>query len=515
MNESKNDDIIAKYFDKVYYTQHFSEAQLIKLVDPIITKTINSLNLATEHRDKLFEEIKEEKNTIVTLLKSKLNSIRKIKKFDKVFSRNLLKVRNDIYLPDIIVISLVEVTRWGLFDFIRKYQNDISVSPNETETVSSLLVFSQFDILLNKYKNILNQSNLDDDDKKILYYLFPHIQTTINFQPDSQFRNISSFRSSYFDLYKEIERKHRLAHFLLISKFFTSGTIDDNISRLTSQDYKEQILTTLADKEFDLNNGIKLLTVLFPEGSYNLNIRRISLNWINEIVTSNKNLVISKNMLLCMSFVAKSLSDQSISYFGLSEKKSASFLTWDYLKRKDADQNVLLTILSYIDNSDTFADTILFYSITHDRSIITLPSEMVAKVAVSYINRIESKLDEANSIFNTNYFDDINITIWRWHQAIEYIIKNGIQISFKYDIKEHIKTRTVNIPSNFEQLLQYSFEDYGDDDIYFRPESISVVIGEDELRYLTIDYLGKESYSKFDNRKIKALEKWLNQNNKS
>jgi len=515
MSESKNDEIIAKYFDKVYYTQQFSTTELITLVDPIITKAINAIDISVENKNKLFGEIKEENNTIVELLKSKLNSIRKIKKFDKAFSRNLKKIRNDIYLPDIIIITLVEVTRWELFDFIRKYQNDLSVSPNETETVSSLLVFSQFDTLLNKYKTILSQSYLDEDDKKILYYFFPHIKTTIDFQPDTQLRNISSFRSGYFDVYKEIERKRRLAHFLLISKFFTTGSISDNISRLTSQDYKEEILNALANEKFDLEYTKKQLSILFPEGSYNLNIRRISLNWVTDIVTTNENFVISKNMLISISFVARSFSNQSIGFLGLSEKKSASFLTWDYIKRKDADQNILLTILSYTSNSDTFADTILFYSITPDRSIVKLPSDLIAKVVVSYVKRIELKLDKAKSIFNSEYFDDINISIWRWNQAINYCTKNDIKITTQYDIKSHIVSNTQSVSKNFELLIQYSFEDYGDDDIYFKPESIASVIDDENLISLTEIYLNRKNFIDLDERRIKALNKWYNQYKKS
>jgi len=187
-------DFTSKYFDKYYFTPQFTEKELISYVDPIITNILESLGLEKKSFENLLNEIKGKSSHITTSLKQQLTSIRKIKSFNKIFHRNVEKVRNDIYIPDIILISLVEVNRLELFDFIRKYQNDLSISYSDLENSSFIFLdYNHYELLKRKYDRLLSQIELNAYDYEILNDLFPHIKMTMEFKPDLRNDNMKVF----------------------------------------------------------------------------------------------------------------------------------------------------------------------------------------------------------------------------------------------------------------------------------------------------------------------------------
>ena len=511
MMHYKNDDIVTKYYDKVYYTPNFSERKLLDLINTIINSAMQKGEIIPDQIEALINQSKENGAVLIDFCKRDLNTIRYIKKFEKILTQNLVKIKSDIYFPDLIVIAIIEASRQKLFDLIRKHKDVLSISLSIIETLGYLLGYSPLEKLKNTYSEIIDEYSLDPIDKEYLHFLFPHVKTTLEFQINYRSENLSAFRSSYYEHYEESEKKQRLCHFLLIYKFFTGGSVEENIDRITNQEFKSSLITLFNNPKLDYDSGVNKLEILFPQNDYNKDLRRMSLNWLRENIKSNSNEIVARNLLICLSIVAKNVLNDIPDSLALSEKKSAAFFVWEYLKRKDRDLQLPILLILNENNSDTFANTILFYSIHKDRDVIKLERDTVDKIAESYLLRIEKKLKSAKSIFDDTVFDDIYTSFWRWKQAIDYCKENNLEVTANTDPKNHIYTNTIDNPQNFEILFKYAFEDWGDDDISFKSNSYSLIFSEDDIVNLVDNYIMKSAYKDFNDRKVSVLKKWLSQ----
>lgn len=508
MSKFNVEELSLKYFDSVYYTYQFSSKDFEQFLYPIIKEAVAKLEISDHRREDFLNELTEERSAIIENLSKELNSIRKIKRFKLVFTRNLNKVHDDIYLPDVVIISIIEATRWELFDFIRKNQKQLSIDEQLIESSLSIFFPGDFSNLQNGYNQILRRSNLSEEDKTILFLLFPHIKKAVAFDPKINYDAMESFGKMIFTVMEEMFHKRRMAYYTLMSKLFAFGKIEESIERLTSQKYKNQLLDSLAGDEFNLKYSIKLLKALFPDGNYYRRIRITALKWVSYVVEKNANRKLCRNLLISLSFVAKSFSDERVGFFELGEKKQASFLTLRYIENHKSDEQILIEILKPLDNSDVFADTILFYTINPGRRNFELTKETENNVIIAYLDRIESKIDNTTSIFEPSYFDDINVTIWRWYQAINACLDRNLQREFKYEIKKKIFEDSMKNPTNFEVLAEFSFQDDGDEDIFFIPKEFMEITGEENFIKLAKAYLKNQRFIKFDERKIKAVTEW-------
>ncbi|MDA3860138.1 MAG: hypothetical protein PF445_02840 [Melioribacteraceae bacterium] len=517
MIENHINEVINKYFDKIYYIPQFSEQKLIELVDPIIEKAIANLKLSKLQREAITVELKEGNNLVFTNLKNSLTSIRKIIKFSQVLKANLNKVRNNIYLPDIVIMSIIEATYLKTFDFIRRHKEELSLYPTSND-VEQIITGVQFKRLKTFYPFAQEKDYINKLNKEAVEFLFPYFKIALTYEDKDYYKHMNLLNKEYSKAYENAVVKKRITLDLLFTLFFAHNDIDTTIATLLSQDYKDELLLKLSKIQIEYEVEGSLLKPLFPQGNYNRDLRKNSNLWLKGLIQNYESHELCVNNLISLSFLVK---EKNID-FSIEEKDSLARLVWTYIERHDVisyleRQEILFKLLDNEDNSDVFANLILYKVIYNDSGRITLDDNIKISVAEKFLSRIDNKLKKGKSpkersVFNQNYFDDTIATIWRWHQAAKFIKDKGKELHILIDLATHLDDFLSNSHEDFELLFKSSFNDFYDspyDKIAFLPEEIFNIITKEHVAKLVEKYLKSKNYESFDDGKIKALEDWL------
>ena len=492
-------DFFIKYFDMTFLMPVFSENKLLELVNGIINDVLENQGFSVERRSILDRQIKKENATILNQLKKQLNTIRKVKLFEKLLKGYTSRFKADIYFPDILIFSLLEATDYELFNYIRSNYENFSAYPL-AQYGTSLWGYFDVKLLKEKFSDLVNPVK---DKRHLLDFLFPQIKFILEFElkEPTDHLSMSDFIYGYNEIYRSIESDNRLTLNVLLFRLFASSSVDKSIEIVTSQDYKDEIINSFKQDNFDLEKSIELLNEIFPKGTEYHNLRQISLGWIYDQIKS-QDLGLSYNLVVALSFLAKNLSDHLSGFLGLAEKKQAAYQVWYYLERKGSNQDILIEILKFDNNSDEFADNILFYSIHPDRTprFVKVLDEIQKQVVPKYLQRLFTKLMKSGSISDKNIFDSPISTIWRWHNALDYLNKNDIRLNLEFNLEGQLFSDLKNDVEFFKSFFgEYVVQDFENEPAVFRPEGLYPMLTKDKLLELITFYI---STNKFNNLPI-------------
>ena len=111
-------DYVGKYFNKTFYIPELNEERIDTTFIEILESGLNTLNLDKENVEKVTSTIKTNLKAVLKYNKVYIKNVRQLKAFKKVFIFNIKRLKRDIYIPDLIYLSLIESTNFELFDLI-------------------------------------------------------------------------------------------------------------------------------------------------------------------------------------------------------------------------------------------------------------------------------------------------------------------------------------------------------------------------------------------------------------
>jgi len=502
-------EIINKYFDASFIIPSLSSDELVKLVSNIIDKYLSEQNFNSEQSEDINKQIREKNVDIIKELKDTLTTIRRIKHFERLFQSNIFKLKRDIYFPDILLMSLIEATRIDLFDFIRRNQESLSISVVDIDEISSIYGTTIIEKLIAAKKQLID--SLEGNDRNLIFILFPNIEFIYKYELTKQLSNSNVF-IEYVELYREIQNKNRIALNVLLSRYFSSSSIDKTIELITNQNFKDEIIKSLSKETFDKEKSLNLLSQIFPIGDENIHLRSLSLSWVYDKLEKEP-LEVAFNLLIILSFIAKkNLSNRVVRFLGLEEKKQAAFQVWHYLERKGSNPEILVKLLDYENNSDEFANNVLFYTIHEDRTPkgLKLSEDIKKSVVKNYLIRLNKKIEKAMSFSDKDYFDAPLSTIWRWWQAVEFAKKNDIKIEMKKDLNNYLMNSLVNNIDFFKEFFNsYIIQDFEDEPATFRPDELYNFLTKDDIKSIIGVTLKQDNFKKLPYKFYQSMNDWL------
>lgn len=500
-------DIVNKHYDNAYFLRDLSDDELIIFLEGFILEEINSLNLTNDLRTMLKSELDSWHTNDFRIMLNGFSTMRHLKAFKKYFRDIFKKIRCDINLRDIINLSIIRITHFHLFDFIRVNKHLLGLSVQLLESVDIFSPERYYANLRHGLSNSLLNSKLNDDEKKAIPLIFPHTDDLLNGDSARKPSDIHSTLSKYYDSYL---KERRIAHYLLLQKYFEYDFIADAIRDVTNMELRRDLVNILSHNSNYLEDAISMYEKLVPLGIRNKDLRRTTYIWFNDIITDNSNPVLSHNLLISFSYYNKRLKNDSLSYFGFEEKKLIPYLVWTYVKRFDNNKSIFKELISdHPANSDTFSDTILYYTLNPENIEVKITEDEKSKIVDMYINRLYLKLDKDKTIFDTNVFDDSYYTIWRWLTACEYLSNNAQLSDYPISLQQHIYDNTIQNPRNFELIIQYSFDSTPRESPIFLDKNLIRLYRKENLVEVVKAYLTHEKEFSLEEGRIKALKNWL------
>lgn len=496
-----SNDIVQKYFNSEYSTKEISPDRLWGIIHNQIHRTLTKYEIDTwEIEDILKKE--EQATEAFNVLEKNTLTIRGLQKYLEILTYNLSQYKIDINIWDIILLSFVQTFKKKLFSQMKVRSEILSISPDVLNYEYTLMLTNRIEKYKNIYREFISEGELTESEIKILYILFPQIKIIL----DKQSNNVTSIANEIKSIYKNGEADCRIYIYPYIETIIKNKNVVE-FGLITSRNYRNRILKELNKSDYNKEVCIKLLDEFFSKDVTDRNIRRIALNWVSDRV-KNDNPIVKKNLLHCMAHIAKILNSEDVNFFGLSEKKTAEFLTIDFIKTERPNYSVILEILSEYSNSDSFSDRILLFTVSKESTTISLEEEWRRKYVDAYINRVNTKVNKYKDPFNELHYDEMPVSLWRWKQAIDYCHENGIVITLSEEtIKNRIISSINGSIKHVNILTKYSFEETDEGNYVFSSKSIPF-IEDNALHSLVKRYLMESEIGDPESKRIIALKKW-------
>ena len=500
-------DFIGKYFDKIYYVPVINimrlENDFINQVEKIICKHINSKNDIKEIK----EEIGREKLFIIDLVTKNIVNFRKFKSFLKVFEHKIDMLRRDIYIPDVIVLSILEVTNVELFNFIKNNKDFLKLNYGWIDYFN----YKNINLLKkekSEYKKFFEKNKMGQSEEKIIYWLFPHIEIILDYE--IKHNEEINYPKEIDSLINDYEIKQRFAHPVIIQKYFHYFSPDDIIEKITDKEYKTKILEKCSKENINHKKIAKDLQILFPED--NDLYRQMSLNWFKRKIIE-ENLIISYNLLIILSILTKNFEDNPHSFL-FNEKFISAKSIWGYLTKKDSDKNILIKLIE-LDNSDIFSIEIIFDFTEKEESLryINIQKELKDKVVKTYLDRVNKKIKDNNlfDLLNLKNTDSPIQLIWRWRDAEQYLQDNNIDYKIDKNLNDFIYLSLISCNiDNFCKFID-NFDIFSTIRGYIlKEEYIEDLIGIDNFKQIVCKFDQDSLKKALGENKYSALENWIN-----
>ena len=498
-------NFIGKYFDNIYQVPALTEERLQNLFFELINNLQEELS-SSKSREHFEEELKPDIKDLYYYYRTSIRNFRNFKTFESKLKSNFQKVGRDIYVSDLILMSLIEAIDFELFKSI-KSNPEIFISQELTSTDSAFYLRD----LYREEKAFLEKliPELSNWQQNILFQIFPLLEVIHNTDFSLKSYDDSSFREKRSPVLTEIESKQKLSHPLIFPLYFQSVSSDKAIRKLVDKDYKQQILQ-LASESSSIDKIVDELRKLFPEGDSFKEYRRLSINWISRII-KNKDLDISRKLVLSLSWLAKRFSTQRTGMFITSEKKQASFQIWIYCEREGADKEILLQVQSD-KSSDAFATSAVFYTLHEDRTPGNLKfnESFKVKLCEKYLNRVFGRLNNGFSIFDTKKFDDYIQSIWRWKDAESFLLQTEEEdYNFQYVLADYLLKEVAESISKFESFLKLIVtSDYGREPMISIKEDREL-ISEENLRKVIANFKQNSELNKLSEFNYIAVSNFM------
>ncbi|WP_234570850.1 hypothetical protein [Rhodohalobacter sp. 614A] len=493
---------IGKYFDKVYQVPSISNEKLKELFWDLINEVIEEFQSSYDQKS-IKEELNQDIKTIFKHYQTYVTNFRNFKSFAQILKSNFKKLKRDLYTPDLILMSLIEAMDFKLFSLIKNNGSfficDGLISTREHLYLKG--IYHEKRIFLEGVNKTYGSKRL-----VILYDLFPLLKLVMESSFDENY-NEESFRRNRLPILEEIEQKQKISHPLIFPLYFYSASSDKVIQQLASKNFKEDILKAAKDAK-SIKDICDKLKELFPKEDSFEGYRRLSLNWVHRIIR-NEGLLIAKNILIAISWLAKDLKNDAGAFY-LSEKREAAYLIATYLSRKKDDYELLIE-LQGDKSSDEFATTVIYQIMDEDNAqeYFHFDENIKGTICFHYLLRIKRRLEKKDSIFNQDIFDDYKQSIWRWMDAEAFLLKNEEKNPLDFSLRDYL-TRELKESINYLDLFldMVVTTDYGRK-LQVHLDTLKQLMTEDEFKKVLFYFRRKNELKNLSQKNYLAIHNSL------
>lgn len=409
-------NFVNKYFEETIILPDFSFQDNKDLFYKDLTNFIQKLEIFDEQSFLKEINININKGILVKFYQEYFKSVRSYILFKNILKQELSKYLDIINIYDLILLSLLKSCDIKLFNFIINngylfYFNDFLLEKKTN------FGYSQFSPEKRKEIYTLKLKNFTEIQKEIILELFPNIK---------KYLNESMVGVTNEQIYNDIIDNKRFAN-LYIFQIYTQTYISDTTKNyLLTEDLKNDIINS----SITFENLEKNLKKMFPEGDYNYDLRRLSLDWIKNVIKTLQYSQ-SKNIIIALSHVAKNFSNINNLLFGLSDKLYSAHIFIDFIKFFN-NKDIINDILKDDNASDSFATIGIFYSLKDKNELknLELTENDLLVLVESFFERLKSKKIPDKSIFDSSVSDDALQIYWRWYDCETFLKENGKENNF-------------------------------------------------------------------------------------
>lgn len=422
MNDQRLADLLGKYFDSFVLVPSLDPGKVREWADGAVKRSI-SLIWTEEGRHRAKEQWNGEseaigtlpgKSQVLKLLPLVIKTIRSVRLFEKHLGQNIQRLQDDIFIPDVVLLTMVEVGNPAYFQRIRKLSRQLA------EPFGSMLPLGIGIRETNIYKELWENS--DDTEQAILSTVFPHIQTLIRNDSNSDFvmRRTSDVAEAF----------NRVSDPRIVGLYFHEISSDDYVRKVVRQSARDRLLQ-MAEKPGDDLTALSLeIASFFPDDPSYI---ELILNWMDRRIAGEANEIVSRNLLLGLSMAALELSSSEVGLFGA--KNRAAMAVGRYFRRKDVDKSTA-NLLIQLPNSDEFATNMMTTVILaserkmRDFSVVWSDEEVLA-ILEEFEQRIAKKVGAVASLFDGSFSDTPGKLVRTWHRVEPFAALRGRPMSIE------------------------------------------------------------------------------------
>lgn len=501
------DEILMKYFDSIYYMPEYSGNKMFQIALDSIQKALKNNNCWNKTCEANFEEIKDSSHITARYIMKNISTIRRALKFDSTFDRNIRRVKNNIDLHAIVLMSVIEVTKSKLFDFIRNNGAILSIAFSDIDQYWERKWSGAEAVLQNKYRISYNRLGLNSEDEEILKILFPHIP------------KIEANESAVLEIIKEELEQANIDSLLSLrehfEQFFLYENIDDSVLRVITEQNRKEIKDAIENISVDAVSLKEVLNKRFNFENGSRESHRFLFIWLSDQLRNVKSDDAAQKIVLSLALLAKNASSRKISPWSRGEKREMANFVWKYWYRKDQSIALFNELLNGDEYSDAFSNSIIMHSVEEKENEWKKVGEFnVNSLVECFFERLNRKMGKTGSIFDDKIFDELNFTVVAWSAAEQYCKENDLQINANkaLPLKKYFLSGIKENTAHFEKFFRECFQINDYNEMVFNPGGYSRALGETLIDAVSY-YLEKGAMDYTDNE-ISVLRTWMEEKKK-
>lgn len=404
----KKEEYLTRFIHRSVSIPDFNYGSWIKFFGEVLDYSLNQINDQLELSE--INDIKQVLTQIEEDLMKVLSTPRLIKLFGRILKTKIDFFSNDLYIGDLICLCAIQAANQSLFHSIfrnKEYFLDLDTS--------------------DEYIKQSISDRIDPDERKKRVKEFRDNLKNTKRATESQINILTSTFHSFCHngvrsvSVEELLSKRRLSHAVYFYVFFNYSELPYAISleglkkleeACENKTYEE--ISEIISKQY---NSLK-----------ETNLTESYMIFIRTLIKRDLSVSKAEKLLFAFGRAAEYFSDIP-SY--LSDKSSAAYSIWDFLKRLDSSierQDVLLRMITE-GVSHEFLANLVFYSIHEDRrpNNIELDTKHIAYIKYKFVKFCENKFyknDIPLNIFNPTISDAPIQMLFRWHESAQEDEKN-------------------------------------------------------------------------------------------
>lgn len=499
-------ELLNKYFDKIINISSFKYIDVSKYFFEKVLLFIKSADFLDSVKEKMISDLHNSKKIIEVHLVSKIKTVRNFNYFLRQVFEDLNNFQSSINTGDIVLLAIIRNTNITLSNIIERNPLLFVEESLKQKNYYSMFYLRYNEIMeekISKINSILNENGIKDDGFEFLKDLFLNLA--------SPTKNDHSF------VVNRIVEDNRISHPYLFEYYFSPLKLNEVEKYIFKAEGKAKLLHNLQNQNYEdwtendkqFLNLKKEISKFLPSGDAYQDIRKQVIVSFRKLVAKEP-LNISKNLIFLLSYCAKNLSNVR-STWGLSDKFNLACSILDYVKREDADIKFLVKLITHFDNSDEFSTTMILFLVSNDgyENFKHKTKYIIDSIFISFEQRLKTKLQNAESIFDESVFDDSLEMIFRWKNMEDFFEKNNKKQSIE-KISDYMIKLFKETPTLFVNFVNY-FTFWGTTVEIQKEQFLPIIsiLHQDKIVELINYYKESGLYKDFDENFMKNILQYL------